>query len=64
MNRADGAALLARVRAGDRVTVRRKDGGQSTGRAELDAAGAWRIRTGPLFSEPVTAHNIVRIVNA
>ena len=61
MNNSNGHALLARITTGARVTVRRPDGGQSTGRAEMSAHGQWRARTGPMFSEPVTAANIIRV---
>jgi hypothetical protein len=62
MNNSNGEAMMARIRAGDLVTVRRSDGGQTTGRAERGSRCAWRIRTGALFSEPVLADRIVRIV--
>ena len=61
MNNARGAELIARLKAGNRVTVRRADGGTSTGRAIQTATGAWRIRTGPLASEPVTAATIIKV---
>jgi hypothetical protein len=61
MNNSNGDALLARVTPGALVTVRRRDGGQSTGRAEQGPTGAWRARTGPLFSEPITAATIIRV---
>lgn len=61
MNNANGPGLLARLKAGQLVTVRRDDGGQSTGRAERAATGEWRARTGPLFSAPITESNIVRV---
>jgi hypothetical protein len=61
MNNSNGAALLAKIQPGDRVTIRRPDGGQSTGYAERGSRCAWRIRTTPDFSEPVIESNIVRI---
>lgn len=60
MNNSNGAALLARVKAGDLVTVRRRDGGQSTGIAEYRATGLY-ARTGPLFSQPIMESNIISI---
>lgn len=59
MNNSNGAALLARVKPGDLVTVRRADGGRATGRAELRPTGHWYARTGPLFSERMHADNIL-----
>lgn len=61
MNNDDGETILARVREGYRVTVRRADGGQATGRAERGPDGQWRARVGPLFSHPVTAGTIIRV---
>ena len=60
MNHENGAALYEALTPGARVTVRRRDGGQSTGRAELRPSG-WYARTGPLFSERITATNIIRV---
>lgn len=61
MNNERGAALFEGLQVGDRVTVRRPDGGQSTGRAELRPTGHWYARTGPLFSERITAANILKV---
>jgi hypothetical protein len=54
--------MLAELKPGAVVTVRRDDGGQSTGRAEFQhLTGQWYARSGPHLTVRVTESNIVAI---
>lgn len=64
MNNANGAALLARVKPGDLVTIRNADGSQTTGRARASHTGLYTCAPFSLAPEPVTADNIVSIAPA
>ena len=62
MNNVNGAALLARVKPGCLVTIRREDGGQSTGRArwhELMPGAKW-LYDGRQ-EHPITESNIINV---
>lgn len=62
MNNSNSASLLARLRPGDLVTIRRPDGSRATGRADQFAESGWFLRTGPDgMPEAITRANIVRI---
>jgi hypothetical protein len=65
MNNSNGDALLARVKAGNLVTVRAIGGELLTGRAKRTRSGmgkeVWAITTGPHTSAEMTAGNIVRV---
>lgn len=70
MNNSNGAAMLARIKPGDLVTVRTRDGGQATGRAHRDteSLGALlnpdrlEVRDARGFRRTITADNVVRVV--
>lgn len=72
MNNSNGAALLARIKSGDLVTIRAIGGGQLTGRAVRHAPDAldrragltrdpWRIATGSHTCAGVNAANLIRV---
>lgn len=66
MNNEHGAAMLARVRTGDLVTVRLPDGRQNTGRAgvlsNLEGLREVFARIAPdAMPVAVTAGNIIRV---
>lgn len=69
MNNVNGAALLARVRPGDLVTIRKRDGSTLTGRAsrDVESLGAllnpdrMDVRDARGFRYSVTAANIVAV---
>lgn len=60
MNNERGAALLAGLKAGDLVTIRKPDGGQRAGRVHKVRHG-WCICSGHPPAWPVTADNIVQV---
>lgn len=62
MNNVNGAALEARVKAGDLVTVRLADGSTRKGRAHLIGSGQWCVcgqQHPPSY--PATAENIIAV---
>ena len=61
MNNSNGAALLARVKPGDLVTVRAGDGSRVTGRAEFIGKAAICKAQPVSASRFVTAGNIISI---
>lgn len=62
MNNGNGAAMLTRLQPGDLVTVRRPDGGQSTGRARRNIMeDGWNILSTDGLWRTVTAANIIRV---
>lgn len=63
MNNEQGATLLARVKAGDLVTIRELNGGMATGKVYAvgcDGAAAW-LRDARNHIRPVTLGNIISI---
>lgn len=66
MNNENGAALLARVKPGDLVTIRRYDGSRRTGRAhshhDMTGRREFYVTTGyDAMPESVTAGNIIKV---
>lgn len=62
MNNENGAALIARIRPGSMVTIRRPDGAMLTGRAsERSADGGWLIRGRDGMPHAVSAGNCTRV---
>jgi hypothetical protein len=60
MNNANGDALLARVKVGDRVTLRMPAGHELTGRA-FCIEPHWYMRTASGQCQPLRADEIVRV---
>jgi hypothetical protein len=62
VNNSRGADMLAALKPGTLVTVRRDDGGQSTGRAEFQhLTGQWYARPGPHLTVRINEFNIVAV---
>lgn len=64
MNNSNGSALLARVKSGDLVTIRREDGGTATYRAIVTHTGRYIARDARNAEFAITADNIVSIAPA
>jgi hypothetical protein len=61
VNNSNGAALIARIRAGSTVTIRDHRGAMVTGKAKTASNGAWLCRTSYGFAFAADAGNVTRV---
>lgn len=61
MNNSNGAALIARVRAGSTVTIRDHRGAMVTGKALTGSDAGWLCRTSYGFAFAADSGNVTRV---